>query len=95
MLLTLTSGTAILFCGSHEPPSLPSPPARLFTSHTSRDLVQYLPIKGLIEYMMAASGAYGVEGWFPDSRDSWRLDAITLLAVIGESEIEAHSQAVS
>lgn len=44
---------------------------------------------------MAANGAYGIEGWFPDSRDSWRLDAITLLAVIGESEIEAHSQAVS
>lgn len=44
---------------------------------------------------MATNGAYGVEGWFPDSRDSWRLDAITLLAVIGESEIEAHSQAVS
>lgn len=44
---------------------------------------------------MATNGAYGIEGWFPDSRDSWRLDAITLLAVIGESEIEAHSQAVS
>lgn len=44
---------------------------------------------------MANIGAYGIEGWFPDSRDSWRLDAITLLAVIGESEIEAHSQAVS
>jgi len=44
---------------------------------------------------MASNGAYGAEGWLPDSRDSWRLDAITLLAVIGESEIEAHSQAVS
>ncbi|KAL2274693.1 hypothetical protein FJTKL_02980 [Diaporthe vaccinii] len=43
---------------------------------------------------MATNGAYGIEGWFPDSRDSWRLDAITLLAVIGESEIEAHSQAI-
>lgn len=44
---------------------------------------------------MATDGAYGIESWFPDSRDSWRLDAITLLAVIGESENEAHSQAVS
>lgn len=44
--------------------------------------------------MESIDGTYGVEGWFPDGRDSWRLDAITLLAIIGESEIEAHSQAV-
>ncbi|KAL7785899.1 hypothetical protein V8C37DRAFT_393381 [Trichoderma ceciliae] len=33
--------------------------------------------------------------WFPDDKPSWRLDVVTLLAVIGESAIAEHSQTIT
>lgn len=33
--------------------------------------------------------------WFPDKKLEWRLDVVTLLAVIGESSMEEHSQAIT
>ncbi|KAF7561569.1 hypothetical protein G7046_g2567 [Stylonectria norvegica] len=33
--------------------------------------------------------------WFPNTKDGWSLDVVTLLAVIGESSIAEHSQAIT
>ncbi|KAJ4855783.1 hypothetical protein T069G_09151 [Trichoderma breve] len=33
--------------------------------------------------------------WFPNDKPSWRLDVVTLLAVIGESAIAEHSQTIT
>ncbi|PTB73683.1 hypothetical protein M440DRAFT_1393567 [Trichoderma longibrachiatum ATCC 18648] len=33
--------------------------------------------------------------WFPNDKPSWRLDVVTLLAVIGESAIAEHAQAIT
>lgn len=33
--------------------------------------------------------------WFPVSKDSWGLDVVTLLAVIGESSMEDHAQPIT
>lgn len=33
--------------------------------------------------------------WFPQKKLEWRLDVVTLLAVIGESSMEEHSQAIT
>ncbi|GFP55910.1 hypothetical protein TASIC1_0006008000 [Trichoderma asperellum] len=33
--------------------------------------------------------------WFPNDKDSWRLDVVSLLAVIGESAIGEHSQTIT
>ena len=41
----------------------------------------------------------GIKGWFPSgenkNNDGWRLDIVSLLAVIGESSMESHSQALT
>lgn len=40
----------------------------------------------------------GGEGWWPDGKDNqngWRLDIVSLLAVIGESSMAEHSQAMT
>lgn len=36
-----------------------------------------------------------VATWFPVSKDSWGLDVVTLLAVIGESSMEDHAQPIT
>lgn len=36
-----------------------------------------------------------VAAWFPVSKDSWGLDVVTLLAVIGESSMEDHAQPIT
>lgn len=36
-----------------------------------------------------------VATWFPVSKDSWGLDVVTLLAVIGESSMEDHAQTIT
>ncbi|KAL7919056.1 hypothetical protein ACQKWADRAFT_302485 [Trichoderma austrokoningii] len=33
--------------------------------------------------------------WFPNDKDSWRLDVVSLLAVIGESAIGEHAQTIT
>lgn len=33
--------------------------------------------------------------WFPQEKLKWRLDVVTLLAVIGEKSMEEHSQAIT
>ncbi|KAL6404606.1 hypothetical protein AUP68_11428 [Ilyonectria robusta] len=33
--------------------------------------------------------------WFPNTKDGWRLDVVTLLAVIGESSMAEHSQTIT
>ncbi|KAI5459280.1 hypothetical protein BGZ63DRAFT_360882 [Mariannaea sp. PMI_226] len=33
--------------------------------------------------------------WFPDVQQNWKLDVVTLLAVIGESSISEHSQTIT
>lgn len=33
--------------------------------------------------------------WFPQKKLEWRLDVVTLLAVIGESSMTEHSQAIT
>lgn len=33
--------------------------------------------------------------WFPNAKESWSLDVVTLLAVIGESQMAEHSQAIT
>lgn len=33
--------------------------------------------------------------WFPDNKNSWRLDVVSLLAVIGESAIGEHAQTIT
>ncbi|MBE3047582.1 hypothetical protein IMZ48_34730 [Candidatus Bathyarchaeota archaeon] len=33
--------------------------------------------------------------WFPEKKLQWRLDVVTLLAVIGEKSMEEHSQAIT
>lgn len=33
--------------------------------------------------------------WFPEKKLEWRLDVVTLLAVIGESSMTEHSQAIT
>jgi hypothetical protein len=33
--------------------------------------------------------------WFPDDKNSWRLDVVSLLAVIGESAIGEHAQTIT
>jgi len=40
----------------------------------------------------------GIKDWFPDGENNssgWRLDIVSLLAVIGESSMESHSQALT
>jgi hypothetical protein len=41
----------------------------------------------------------GIRDWFPSgenqNKDGWRLDIVSLLAVIGESSMESHSQALT
>jgi hypothetical protein len=40
----------------------------------------------------------GIKDWFPDGKNNssgWRLDIVSLLAVIGESSMESHSQALT
>ena len=41
----------------------------------------------------------GIKDWFPagenQNHDGWRLDIVSLLAVIGESSMESHSQALT
>lgn len=41
---------------------------------------------------MAESNASPVASWFPASKDSWQLDAVTLLAVIGEASVSDNAQ---
>lgn len=33
--------------------------------------------------------------WFADKKLEWRLDVVTLLAVIGEASMSEHSQAIT
>lgn len=33
--------------------------------------------------------------WFPENKFDWRLDVVTLLAVIGEASMAEHSQAIT
>jgi hypothetical protein len=33
--------------------------------------------------------------WFPENKLEWRLDVVTLLAVIGEASMAEHSQAIT
>lgn len=42
-----------------------------------------------------ADGEGPVATWFPVSKDSWGLDVVTLLAVIGESSMEDHAQPIT
>lgn len=42
-----------------------------------------------------ADGDRAVATWFPVSKDSWGLDVVTLLAVIGESSMEDHAQPIT
>jgi len=37
----------------------------------------------------------GVAAWFPQGQAGWSLDVVTLLAVIGESSVAEHSQAIT
>lgn len=43
------------------------------------------------------NGGPGTKGWkwFPNARDDWSLDVVTLLAVIGESSMAEHSQSIT
>ncbi|KAM5350568.1 hypothetical protein ACJ41O_007073 [Fusarium nematophilum] len=43
---------------------------------------------------MAKPGSPGWK-WFPNIKDSWSLDVVTLLAVIGESSMTEHSQTIT
>ncbi|KAG8157601.1 hypothetical protein KVR01_012643 [Diaporthe batatas] len=42
-----------------------------------------------------ADGEGPIATWFPVSKDSWGLDVVTLLAVIGESSMEDHAQPIT
>lgn len=42
-----------------------------------------------------ADGEGPVATWFPVSKESWGLDVVTLLAVIGESSMEDHAQPIT
>lgn len=42
-----------------------------------------------------ADGDGPIATWFPVSKDSWGLDVVTLLAVIGESSMEDHAQPIT
>ncbi|CAN8098476.1 unnamed protein product [Discula destructiva] len=41
---------------------------------------------------MANTSSPSVASWFPSSKDNWQLDAVTLLAVIGEASVSDNAQ---
>ncbi|KAK1766983.1 hypothetical protein QBC33DRAFT_72511 [Phialemonium atrogriseum] len=40
-------------------------------------------------------GPTGIASWFPHGKGGWQFDVVTLLAVIGESSVAEHSQAIT